>query len=139
MINYKIIEKEKSGTHSNYRVYYIYRDFLGLKIWVKSSDNFFPILLAFGLALPSLLLSCGCSEYQNNSFPLVYGAMLLTYFIIYKLCIKKSFTSYNQAEQYIKDLIRKKQTKYKKEVAEFSFDKNGENVSKTINFKKSDD
>lgn len=134
MINYKIIEKEKAGDYRNYNVYYIYRNVAGLKLWVKSFDQYigFGFILAL-LLLPSALLSCGCSDIQSFTFIKVYAVLASIAITIFLCFIKEKFDSYSDAEDHIKSIIRKKAKKNKMEVADFTFDSKGSNISKTIN------
>ncbi len=134
MINYKIIEKEKAGDFRNYNVYQIYRNILGLKIWVKSPyQHFVFFVIAFVMLIPSLLLSCGCSDFQENNFFAVYGALISLQTIIYILYFKHSFNSFTEAEDYIKNIIRKRAKKHLEEVSDFTFDKKGNNITQTKN------
>ncbi len=134
MLNYKIIKKEKSGTYSNYFVYHIYRNVLGLKLWVKEADQYLGFFGIIGLLyVPSLLLSCGCSDFQTFSFIKTYSILAGAATLIFICFTKRKFQNYNDAEDHIKTIIRKRAKKSTSEVADFTFNNTGSNISKTIN------
>jgi hypothetical protein len=63
----------------------------------------------------------------------VYGVLAGIAAILFFFFIKEKFDSYSDAEDHIKTIIRKKAKKSNTEIADFTFDNNGSNISKTIN------